>query len=79
MKRIGLWERFFRFVYGFFGIGMLKSILAADSGFFGEFLNEEDDMSDSEFRVTDRFVIRFREPEGKLVPLYREGDHKISA
>lgn len=79
MKRTGFWERFFRFVRNFFGVEMFRAIMDADDRFFGACAYEEDDLSDSEFQVTEHFVIRFPERENPSVRFFPEGGNKISA
>ena len=55
------WGIFFQFVAHFFGIRGLKAICMADKDFFAALQDDEDDLTDREFYLTEKFAIQFTE------------------
>ena len=60
------WEHYFRFWSSFFGIRLLKTIWSADSAFFDSYQDDEDDLDDNLFLLTENMAVQFT---GDVVPM----------
>ena len=81
MKKIeAAWERYFRFCSNFFGISLLKAIWSADSNFFGDCVNDEDDLEDSLFFLTENIAVQFQNEEApvELPPKKKHKKRKLA-